>query len=69
MYDHYHSHVGHSNNSVVTGNTSAPKTDNLHKVPSKEDWRYENVLRMNKGMSALSYEEFVRQVRAGLIKA
>lgn len=69
MYGQYHSHIGHSNNSAAASNASAPKIDNLHKVPSKEDWRYENVLRMNKGMSALSYEEFVRQVKAGLIQA
>ncbi len=69
MYGNYHSHVGHSNHSAVASNASAPRTDSLIKVPSREDWRYENVVRMSKGLNALSYEEFVRQVKAGLIKA
>ena len=67
MYFHHQSLSRPINNSHVTVAPAAPASKKIDKVPTKEEWRYENLTRMSKGLSALSYEEFVRQVKAGII--
>lgn len=67
MYFHHQSLSRPINNSHVPVTPAAPASKKTDKVPTKEEWRYENITRMSKGMEALSYEEFVRQVKAGMI--
>lgn len=67
MYFHHQSLSRPINNSHVPVAPATPASKKLDKVPTKEEWRYENITRMSKGQDALSYEEFVRQVKAGMI--
>ncbi len=67
MYFHHQSLSRPINNSHVPVAPVAPTSKKADKVPTKEEWRYENITRMSKGQDALSYEEFVRQVKAGII--